>query len=99
MNSKFHGRDLVRELAGDGAEGEGMDEKSLYRIEQHSQWNNQDAATCGHFAPFNPSSPKSALTEHGTSGIRTSLRDATPWGADPDDKSPYLFSVVFAAPN
>jgi hypothetical protein len=39
--------------AGYGAEAKAADEKSLYRIEQYSEWNNEDAAGSGHFAPFN----------------------------------------------
>jgi hypothetical protein len=45
---------LVGELTGNGAETEAADEKSLYRIKQYSQWNNQDAAGSGHFVAFNP---------------------------------------------
>ena len=37
-------------------EAEAAGEKSLYRIEQHSQGNNQDPARSGQFAPFYPRS-------------------------------------------
>jgi hypothetical protein len=47
-------RRLAPTSSGDGAEAQAADEKSLYRIEQHSERNNKDAACSGHFAPFNP---------------------------------------------
>lgn len=65
-------RRLAPTSSGDGAEAQAADEKSLYRIEQHSERNNKDAACSGHFAPFNPT-----IRNKRSNGDRQSLSRAT----------------------